>query len=91
MHRDVLPRYPPAVEKLGYSDRCNVQGIYIKNRVLTVQGHPEYSADIARGFLERRRGSLLDDATYEDGRNRVDNPHDGLTVAAAFLRFLLEE
>ncbi|KAF2272255.1 class I glutamine amidotransferase-like protein [Westerdykella ornata] len=91
MHRDAVPRYPSSVEKLGHSDRCDVQGIYVKNRVITVQGHPEYTAKIASEFLDRRRGSLLDEATYQDGKNRVNNPHDGVTVGASFLKFLLEK
>jgi GMP synthase-like glutamine amidotransferase len=91
MHRDVVPRYPPSVEKLGHSDRCEVQGIYVKNRVISLQGHPEYNAKIASELLDRRRGSVLDDTTYRDGMDRVNSPHDGVTVGASFLRFLLEE
>ena len=91
MHRDVVPRYPPSVEKLGHSDRCDVQGIYVKNRVISLQGHPEYNAKIASEFLDRRRGSVLNDIIYQDGKNRVNNPHDGVTVGAGFLKFLLEE
>lgn len=91
MHRDVVPRYPASVEKLGYSDRCEVQGIYVTNRVMTMQGHPEYDAMIACELLERRRGSVLDKATYRDGMDRVRHSHDGVTVGAAFLRFLIKE
>ncbi|KAF7563695.1 hypothetical protein G7046_g482 [Stylonectria norvegica] len=91
MHRDILPQYPPSVEKLGHSDRCQVQGIYVKNRVISLQGHPEYTAKFASDLLDRRRGSVLDEKTYQDGKNRVNNPHDGVTVGAAFLKFLLEE
>ncbi|KAF2264425.1 class I glutamine amidotransferase-like protein [Lojkania enalia] len=91
MHRDVLPRYPPSVEKLGHSDCCDVQGIYVKDLVISLQGHPEYNAKIAGEFLDRRRGSVLDDTTYQDGKNRVNSPHDGVTVGASFLKFLLEE
>ncbi|RDW58851.1 class I glutamine amidotransferase-like protein [Coleophoma cylindrospora] len=91
MHRDVVPRYPPSVEKLGHSERCDVQGIYVKDRVITLQGHPEFNGAIANELLDRRRGSLLDDLTYQDGKNRANKPHDGGAVGAAFLKFLLEE
>jgi GMP synthase-like glutamine amidotransferase len=92
MHRDVLPRYPSSasVEPIGHSDRGEVQGIYVKNRIFTLQGHPEYDADIATDFLERRHGTVLDEATYQDGKDRVQNPHDSLTIGARFLLFLLE-
>jgi GMP synthase-like glutamine amidotransferase len=91
MHRDIIPLYPPFVEKLGQTDLCNVQGFYVKNRVISLQGHPEYTAKIASEFLDLRRGSVLDETTYQDAKNRVDNPHDGVIVGAGFLRFLLEE
>ncbi|KAL7940031.1 class I glutamine amidotransferase-like protein [Trichoderma barbatum] len=91
MHRDIVPRYPPSVEEIGYSARCYVQGIYVRNRVISIQGHPEYTAKIASELLDRRHGSLLDDVAYQDGMNRVNNPHDGVLIGATFLKFLLEE
>jgi GMP synthase-like glutamine amidotransferase len=51
MHRDVVPKYPLSVEQLGHSERCNVQGIYVKDRVISLQGHPEYDAKIGGEFL----------------------------------------
>ncbi|KAF2026785.1 GMP synthase [Setomelanomma holmii] len=77
MHRDVLPRYSSSasVEPIGHSDHGDVQGIYVKN---------------PSEFLERRHGSVLDEATYQDGKDRANDPHDGVTVGARFLMFLLE-
>lgn len=92
MHRDIVYTYPDSVEQLGYSDRCEVQGMYIKNRLITVQGHPEFTEQIVTELLESRHASgVFDDTMYEDGMVRVVKPHDGVAVGAAFLRFLLEE
>jgi GMP synthase-like glutamine amidotransferase len=91
MHRDAVPRYPQFVEKLGHSDLCEVQGIYVKNRVISIQGHPEYNPKFANILLDRRRGSLLTETTWQDAKNRVNNPHDGVTVAVSFMKFLLED
>lgn len=91
MHCDIVPWYPPSVEKLGHTGRCDVQGFYVKNRVISLQGHPEYTDKIACELLDRRRGSVLDETTYLDGKNRVNNPHDGVVVGAGFVRFLIEE
>lgn len=90
MHRDAVPRLPPAVEGLGYSSRCNVQGMYRKARLLSVQGHPEFNEKIVDELLELRRGVVLDDETYNDGKSRAHDKHDGEVVAAAFVKFLLE-
>lgn len=92
MHRDVVYDYPEGIEHLGYTDRCDVQGMYAKNRLITVQGHPEFNGDIVAELLENRheRG-IFDDQMYKEGMERVRRFHAGVNVAAAFIRFLLEE
>ncbi|KAI9883138.1 MAG: hypothetical protein M1823_005103 [Watsoniomyces obsoletus] len=65
-------------------------GMYIPNRIITVQGHPEFTEEIVRELLENRhRQGIFDDETFEDGMRRVARPHDGVVVAQAFLRFLM--
>ena len=92
MHRDIVFDYPPDVEPLGSSPRCKVQGMYSKNRLITVQGHPEFSKDIVTELLEtRHKQGIFGDEVYEDGLARVGKDHDGVAVAKAFLRFLLED
>jgi len=92
MHRDVVYTYPSQVEQLGSSPLCDVQGMYIKNRLITVQGHPEFTKEIVTELLEsRHKAGVFDDTMYEDGIARVGNRHDGVAVARAFLKFLLEE
>ena len=92
MHRDIVFEYPESVEPLGHSARCDVQGMYTKNRLITVQGHPEFNGDIETELLDRRHAAgVFDDATYEEGMLRVRKPHDGVAISAAFIRFLLED
>ncbi|EME78413.1 uncharacterized protein MYCFIDRAFT_36932 [Pseudocercospora fijiensis CIRAD86] len=92
MHRDVVYAYPPHVEALGHTDRCDVQGMYVKNRLITVQGHPEFNAEVVAELLEsRHQKGIFDDQTFEEGMRRVRNFHAGLDVGAAFIRFLLDE
>ena len=91
MHKDIVYFYPPGVEELGWSDRCKVQGMYIPQRVITVQGHPEFTEEIVREILDmRRKQNIFDEDTYKDAMARVLRPHDGVSVAQAFLRFLIE-
>lgn len=92
MHRDAVHTWPTGVEKLGSSPRCDVQGFYVKNRIVTVQGHPEFNQQIVTELLEaRHEQGIFNDEQYEDGIKRVGNPHDGILVSQAFLRFLLED
>jgi GMP synthase-like glutamine amidotransferase len=92
MHRDIVYAYPDDVEHLGHTDRCEVQGMYQKNRLMTVQGHPEFNGDVVSELLQRRHDQgIFDDAMYDEGMSRVRKHHDGTIVGAAFLRFLLEK
>ena len=92
MHRDIVYSYPPAVEPLGFTDRCEVQGMYAKNRLITVQGHPEFNGEIISELLERRHNQgIFTDDMYDEGMSRALLDHDGVKIAAAFLEFLLED
>ncbi|RMY50595.1 hypothetical protein D0865_06812 [Hortaea werneckii] len=92
MHQDIVYAYPSSVEPLGHSPRCQVQGMYSKSRLITVQGHPEFNGDIVSELLERRHESgIFNDHMYNDGMSRVRNHHDGVAVGAAFIRFMMEE
>lgn len=91
MHRDIVSSYPAGVQQLGNSPRCSVQGMYIPHRLLTVQGHPEFDAEIVRELLEvRHEQGIFDDRIYEEALTRVGRRQDGVVVAKAFLRFLLD-
>jgi GMP synthase-like glutamine amidotransferase len=91
MHRDVVYEYPEGVEELAYTQKCQVQGMYIPKRLITVQGHPEFNEEIVRELLiARHESGLFDDALFKDAFGRVDKDQDGVVVAQAFLKFLLE-
>ncbi|KAF2164884.1 hypothetical protein M409DRAFT_36992, partial [Zasmidium cellare ATCC 36951] len=54
MHRDIVAAVPAGVELLGSSERCQVQGMYQEGRLVTVQGHPEFSEGIVAELLGSR-------------------------------------
>ena len=66
--------------------------MYIPRRVITVQGHPEFTEEIVAELLEtRREQKIFGDEIYEEGMARVGKQHDGMLVGQAFLKFLTEE
>lgn len=66
--------------------------MYAKNRLITVQGHPEFTGDIVSELLENRHDKgIFDDKMYKEGMERVRKHHDGVAVGAAFIKFVLEE
>lgn len=92
IHGDVVYDYPPDVEELAYTDKCPIQSMYIPKRVMTVQGHPEFTEEIMTELLHRAyAASFFDKELFEDSMQKVDKYQDGVVVAQAFLRFLLEE
>lgn len=90
MHRDIVFEYPAGAEELGSSGGCQVQGMFIPARVMTVQGHPEFTEEIVAELLESRHAQgIFGDEVYEEARGRVGRPHDGVVVARGVLRFLM--
>ena len=66
--------------------------MYAKNRLITVQGHPEFNGEIVDEICTRRHGQgIFNDAEYKEAMSRVYKNHDGTQVAAAFIKFLLEK
>ena len=91
MHRDVVYNYPDGVESLAYTEKCAVQGMYVPQRFITVQGHPEFDEEIMRELMiVRHEAGIFDDEVFEDSMGRVDKYQDGVVVSKAFLEFLLE-
>ncbi|KAL8703690.1 MAG: hypothetical protein Q9225_008113, partial [Loekoesia sp. 1 TL-2023] len=92
MHHDILCAYPSNVIPLGSSPVCEVQGMYIPQKVLTLQGHPEFNEEI---MLELLKASdeigFTDKRVWEDAMGRVGDEHDGTLVAAVMLRFVRGE
>ncbi|KAI0097386.1 putative class I glutamine amidotransferase [Nemania sp. FL0031] len=89
MHRDAVLSFPPGVIQLARTDVCANQAMYVPGRLISVQGHPEFTEDMVRELLNMRKyGGIITDDVYQDGMNRVADKQDGVAVAQAFLRFL---
>ena len=65
--------------------------MYIAKKMISVQGHPEFTEDIVRRLLESRKElGVFDGEVYRDAVERVGDRQDGVKVAAGFLRFLMD-
>ena len=89
MHRDQVFSLPAGAELLASTDKCPNHGFIIPGRVITVQGHPEFTEDIMGEILElRHQSGLLTDEVYQSGVERNGDHHDGVFMAQVFLKFL---
>jgi GMP synthase-like glutamine amidotransferase len=92
MHKDIVYGFPSSVEEIGYSPVCDNQGMYIKDKLITVQGHPEFTKEIVEEILNsRHKQGIFTEIVFEDAMKRLTDHDDGIIVGQAFLRFLLEE
>lgn len=92
MHRDQVFSVPPGAELLASTDKCMNHGFIIPGRVITVQGHPEFTEDIMREILELRHESgLFTDDVYQSGMTRNGDHHDGVLMAQVFVKFLQKQ
>jgi GMP synthase-like glutamine amidotransferase len=103
MHRDQVINPPSpknakvALEKeaqvWGSTEICPVQGVYLRGRLFTCQGHPGYDPQMVREHIERRieRGVIGDTVSARQAMKTADSEHDGRLVSAAMLRFLNAE
>lgn len=67
MHRDIVVNYPPGIEQLGHTPRTLVPALYVKDKLITVQGHPEFNGDIVADIANSRFDlGLFDKELYED-------------------------
>ena len=62
-HQDQVVALPPDAQAWLGDDLCPIAGMTIPNKVLTVQGHPEFSADYLTALLQVLRPKLGDTHT----------------------------
>ena len=100
MHQDHVVNAPSAsvselltsdmkVHVWGSTKKTPIQGVYIRERIFTSQGHLGYDADMVRMHIKERieKGSVKDVEAAEEAKETADFEHDGLLVAGAILRF----
>lgn len=58
-HQDQVTQVPPGAEVIGAADYCPVAALSYDFPAMSVQFHPEYSANYVSEFLTRSRGEIL--------------------------------
>jgi len=66
--------------------------LYSQDKFITVQGHPEFTAQIEGEKLRRNLElGTMDQKVFDDGMMRVERENDGVWFAMTFIRFALGE
>lgn len=66
----------------GKSDKCNIQGIYIKDKILTFQGHPEFTKDTTTYWAnqELKKGGINSEFFNDILKRNKEMREDGMDV-----------
>ena len=91
-HQDQVTKIPRGAVVYARSDFCEYAGFYIKDKVLTMQAHPEFMVDFTKDLLSARRDvtipkEFVDPAMVglEDNPDLVQSSHFAETIRRFFL------
>jgi GMP synthase-like glutamine amidotransferase len=103
MHQHHVTKWPSArmsngmldegtkVHVWASSEHTEIQGVYIKDRIFTTQGHLGFDEKMVHRQIElpRQTGGIDKDDAKEvtEAQEKAHLEHDGLVVAGAILRF----
>ena len=87
VHQDQVTRLPQDAETLLGNDFCPYASFVIPGRVLSVQGHPEFTNAYVDALLTRRQKSI-GAAQAEQARTTLTQTTDSALVRQWFLDFL---
>ena len=72
-HRDIIVGCPAGVECWGSSPLCENQAMYAPKRLLSVQGHPEFTGPIVTILLEaRHEKGVINTRVFDVALGRVN-------------------
>ena len=60
-HQDQVVALPPDAQVIASNPFCDYAALVIGDNVLTIQPHPEFTAEMIEGLLAHRAGSVPDD------------------------------
>ncbi|GAO52578.1 GMP synthase [Saitoella complicata NRRL Y-17804] len=91
MHRDIVSKVPVGVHVFASNEICKVQGMLVPGRVLSVQGHPEFTQFIVEELLKtRKEQKIFAEDVVEEAWPRAAGENDGENVARGIITFLLK-
>ncbi|KAH7355414.1 class I glutamine amidotransferase-like protein [Rhexocercosporidium sp. MPI-PUGE-AT-0058] len=78
-----------SVSVWGSSGIIPIQGVYIRERLFTSQGHLGYDEQMVKKHVDARfeKGLIKDEKQADEAKEKAGLDHDGLLVAGAILRF----
>jgi GMP synthase-like glutamine amidotransferase len=86
-HKDQVMELPHGAQLYLASDFCPLAGFVQGSQVLTVQGHPEFSAQYAADLMDMR-AEILGEPVYQAGKKSLSRPTQSALMAKWMLSFI---
>ncbi|WP_261842779.1 glutamine amidotransferase-related protein [Aliamphritea ceti] len=93
VHQDQVVEKPAAAEVFASSDFCNYAGLVYGDRIMTFQGHPEFTVEFEDALLTFRDGDGIPHEHAQQGLRSLAEPDakaDSLQVAHWMANVLLQ-
>lgn len=82
LHSDHVEEVPPGYENWGHTEKSHCQGLYKPQRVLTFQGHPEFTTQLAiKSTQHKHQTGQLSDEEYAETIQRCHSNNDDVHAA----------
>ena len=85
-HQDQVVELPPGAQVIASSPACKFAALVIGDNVLTVQPHPEFSAEMMAGLIEYR-AAKVPPGQIKAARSTLAQPTDEAEMAARMAAF----
>jgi GMP synthase-like glutamine amidotransferase len=86
-HQDQVVALPPGATVLAQTDHCPVAAYTLGPNAFAIQPHPEFTAAVSKGLVDRRR-DRIGDAAADAALASLDQPLDRDLVAQWMAEFL---
>ena len=87
-HQDQVTVLPPGARTVVSNEHCENAGFVIGEHVLTLQGHPEFSAEYSEAIMAFRHDMIGAERVAQGRASLVTHQHEGPRVARWMVDFL---
>ena len=86
MHQDQVTKIPTLATRFLGNHFCHFSGFYIDNRILAIQQHPEFTPELCRDLIIKRKDRIGN--TYSEALDSLNTIHQGKIVGQWIAKFI---
>ena len=88
MHQDQVTKMPTDATRFLGNHFCHISGFYIEDRVLAIQQHPEFTPELCRDLILKRKERIGEQ--YESALQSLEIDHQGDFVGQWIANFICQ-